>query len=128
MRLTKFCFECLKFFPTILASLLLKLLAQSSLTMRKKFDRTYLSASRDSQANSMDETQSPDPITSTRSSGVRYRRTRSKAPGHSKLSGILSRSRATNERSEQVELNEIITSSLPGSNPHPFPDLENDMA
>ena len=115
----------LKFFPTILVSLFLKLLAESSPTMRKKFDRTYLSASRDSQANTMDETQSPDPITSTRSSGLRYRRSR--PPGHSKLSGILSRSRATNERSEQVELNEIVTND-PGSNPHPFPDLENDMA
>ena len=77
----------------------------------------------------MEETQSPDPITSTRSDTLRYRRTRSNAPGHSKLSGILSRPQARRERPEQVELNEIITSNpLPGSNPLPFPDLENDMA
>ena len=81
--------------------------------MRKKYDRTYLSASQDS--NSMEETLSPDPITSTRSSGLRYRRSR--PPGHSKLSGILPRARR--ERTEQVELNEIVTND-PGSNP-PIP-------
>ena len=111
MRLTKLCFKCLKFFPTILASLFLKLLTESSLTMRKKYDRTYLSSSREDSA--MEDTQSPNPITSTRTSGLRYRRSR--PPGHSKLSGILSRPQARRERSEQVELNEIL--SDPSSNP-----------
>ena len=83
--------------------------------MQKKFDRTYLSASRDSQANTMEETQSPDPISSTRSSGIRYRR--GKAPGHSKLSGILHRNGT--ERTEQVELTDIVSSD-PDSNP-PIP-------
>ena len=76
----------------------------------------------------MEETQSPDPITSTRSSGLRYRRSR--PPGHSKLSGILPQARR--ERSEQVELNEILSND-PGSNPATSPndfrvDLVNDMS
>ena len=96
--------------------------------MRKKYDRTYLSDSRDD--STMEETQSPDPITSTRSSGLRYRRSR--PPGHSKLSGILSRPQARRERSEQVELNEILSND-PGSNPTASPndfrvDLANDMS
>ena len=75
----------------------------------------------------MEETQSPDPISSTRSSTVRNRRTRSNAPGHSKLSGILARPQARTEGLEQVELNEIVTRN-PGSNPFSPVDLENDMA
>ena len=92
--------------------------------MRKKYDRTYLSASQDS----MEETQSPDPITSTRSSALRHRRTR--APGHSKLSGILPRARR--ERPEHLELNEIVSrdpSLNPTTSPNDFRvDLVNDMS
>ena len=103
-----------QFLPTTFASLVIKLLAESSPSMRKKYDRTYLSSSQEE--STMEETQSPDPITSTRSSGLRHRRSR--PPGHSKLSGILPRARR--ERSEQVELNEIL--SGPGSNPTIPPD------
>ena len=124
--LLNFVSNCLsQIFPTTLASLFLKLLAESSLTMRKKYDRTYLSEN-----STMEDTQSPDPITSTRSSGLRYRRSR--PPGHSKLSGILSRPQARREGTEQVELNEILSSD-PGSNPTTSSndirvDLVNDMS
>lgn len=94
---------------------MIKLLAESSPSMRKKYDRTYLSSSQEE--STVEETQSPDPLTSTRSSGLRFRRSR--PPGHSKLSGILPPNRA--RRTEQVELNEIVTNN-PGSNPPIAPD------